>query len=65
MRPPRAPGRRSASARPTPTPRPTCRFDAESLATLKRSFVDMKLFDQPPDMSRLYSETFLPGGPAP
>jgi NitT/TauT family transport system substrate-binding protein len=37
-----------------------CRFDAESLATLKRSFVDLKLMDTPPDMSKLYTEAFLP-----
>jgi NitT/TauT family transport system substrate-binding protein len=37
-----------------------CRFDAESLATLKRSFVDLKLLSEPPDMSKLYTEKFLP-----
>ena len=37
-----------------------CRFDAESLATLKRSFVDLKLMDTAPDMSKLYTEAFLP-----
>jgi NitT/TauT family transport system substrate-binding protein len=37
-----------------------CKFDAESLATLKRSFVDLKLLDTPPDMSKLYTEEFLP-----
>jgi ABC-type nitrate/sulfonate/bicarbonate transport system substrate-binding protein len=37
-----------------------CRFDAESLATLKRSFVDLKLLSAPPDMSKLYTEEFLP-----
>jgi ABC-type nitrate/sulfonate/bicarbonate transport system substrate-binding protein len=37
-----------------------CRFDAESLATLKRSFADMKLLSTPPDMSKLYTEAFLP-----
>lgn len=37
-----------------------CRFDPESMATLKRSFLDMKLLDQPPDMSKLYSEAYLP-----
>jgi NitT/TauT family transport system substrate-binding protein len=35
-------------------------FDAEILATLKRSFADLKLLDQPPDMSKLYTEEFLP-----
>jgi hypothetical protein len=37
-----------------------CRFDAESLATLKRSFVALKLLDSEPDMSKLYTEEFLP-----
>lgn len=37
-----------------------CRFDTESLATLKRSFLDMKMLDEPPDMSKLYSEAYLP-----
>jgi len=37
-----------------------CRFDAESLATLKRSFVDLKLLDHEPDMSKLYTEAYLP-----
>jgi hypothetical protein len=36
-----------------------CKFDAESLATLKRSFVDLKLLAAPPDMSALYTEAFL------
>ena len=33
-----------------------CRFDAESLATLKSSFVELKLLDSEPDMSKLYTE---------
>ena len=37
-----------------------CRFDAESLATLQRSFVDLKLLDKAPDMSKLYTEAYLP-----
>ena len=37
-----------------------CRFDPESLATLKSSFVDLKLLDHEPDMSKLYTEKFLP-----
>jgi NitT/TauT family transport system substrate-binding protein len=37
-----------------------CRFDAESLATLRRSFVEMKLLDDEPDMSKLYTEAYLP-----
>jgi NitT/TauT family transport system substrate-binding protein len=36
------------------------KFDAESLATLKRSFADLKLLDAPPDMATLYTEEFLP-----
>jgi NitT/TauT family transport system substrate-binding protein len=36
------------------------KFDAESLATLKRSFADLKLLDFTPDMSKLYTEEFLP-----
>jgi ABC-type nitrate/sulfonate/bicarbonate transport system substrate-binding protein len=37
-----------------------CRFDPESLATLQRSFVDLKLLDTPPDMSKLYTEAYIP-----
>jgi NitT/TauT family transport system substrate-binding protein len=37
-----------------------CRFDPESLATLKRSFVEMKLTESEPDMSKLYTEAYLP-----
>jgi NitT/TauT family transport system substrate-binding protein len=36
------------------------RFDAEILATLKRSFAEQKLLDTPPDMSKLYTEEYLP-----
>ena len=36
------------------------RFDAESLATLKRSFADLDLLPAPPDMATLYTEAFLP-----
>jgi NitT/TauT family transport system substrate-binding protein len=36
------------------------RFDPQTLADLKRSFADLKLLDQPPDMSKLYTEEFLP-----
>jgi len=36
-----------------------CRFDPEGLATLKRSFGDLKVFATPPDMSKLYTEEFL------
>jgi ABC-type nitrate/sulfonate/bicarbonate transport system substrate-binding protein len=37
-----------------------CEFDAESLATLKQSFVDLQLLPSPPDMATLYTEQFLP-----
>jgi len=37
-----------------------CRFDAESLATLKASFVELKLLDSEPDMTKLYTEAYLP-----
>jgi NitT/TauT family transport system substrate-binding protein len=37
-----------------------CQFDPESLATLKRSFADLKLLPSTPDMSKLYTEEFLP-----
>jgi ABC-type nitrate/sulfonate/bicarbonate transport system substrate-binding protein len=38
----------------------TCKFDAEALDTLKRTFVDLKLVDTPPDMSKLITEAYLP-----
>ncbi len=37
-----------------------CRFDAESLATLKQSFVEMNLAHGELDMSKLYTEAYLP-----
>ena len=37
-----------------------CRFDPESLATLKRSFAEMKLVEGTPDMSKLYTDAYLP-----
>jgi NitT/TauT family transport system substrate-binding protein len=37
-----------------------CRFNPESLATLKRSFVEMKLTESEPDMSKLYTDAYLP-----
>jgi ABC-type nitrate/sulfonate/bicarbonate transport system substrate-binding protein len=37
-----------------------CKFDADSLANLKRAFIDQKLVETPPDMSKLYTEAFLP-----
>ncbi|HVA15696.1 MAG TPA: ABC transporter substrate-binding protein [Stellaceae bacterium] len=44
---------------------PSCRFDPQSLATLRRSFVQLKLLETEPDMSKLYTEAYLPKGPAP
>lgn len=35
-------------------------FDPKGLGVLQRSFVEMKLLDQEPDMTRLYTEAFLP-----
>jgi NitT/TauT family transport system substrate-binding protein len=37
-----------------------CKFDPEALATLKRGFVELKFLDAPPEMSKLYTEEFLP-----
>jgi NitT/TauT family transport system substrate-binding protein len=37
-----------------------CRFDAESIAALKRSFSDLKLLPTTPDMSKLYTDRFIP-----
>jgi NitT/TauT family transport system substrate-binding protein len=37
-----------------------CEFDPESLATLKRSFTELKLLPTTPDMSKLYTTEFLP-----
>ena len=37
-----------------------CRFNRESLASLKRSFVELKILDSEPDMSKLYTEAYLP-----
>jgi ABC-type nitrate/sulfonate/bicarbonate transport system substrate-binding protein len=39
---------------------PTCRFDPESLANLKRSFIALQLLDTEPDMSKLCTEAYLP-----
>jgi NitT/TauT family transport system substrate-binding protein len=36
------------------------KFDREALATLSRSFVDLKILSEPPDMTKLYTEQFLP-----
>jgi NitT/TauT family transport system substrate-binding protein len=38
----------------------TGRFEQKGLDTLARSFVDMKRFPTKPDMSKLYTEKFLP-----
>jgi hypothetical protein len=43
---------------------PSCRFDPESLATLKRSFISLNLLDTAPDMSKLYTEAYLPKAPS-
>jgi ABC-type nitrate/sulfonate/bicarbonate transport system substrate-binding protein len=37
-----------------------CRFDDESIATLKRSFADLKLLPTAPDMTKLYTNEFTP-----
>ena len=37
-----------------------CRFALEGLATLRRSFVELKVLKAPPDMSKLYTEAFQP-----
>jgi len=37
-----------------------CRFDADALAVLKRSFGEMKLMEGEPDMAKLYTEAYLP-----
>ena len=37
-----------------------CRFDPESLSILKQSFVEMKLVPGDVDMSKLYTEAYLP-----
>ena len=36
------------------------RFDRKELAVLARSFVEMKMLPAEPDMSKLYTEKFLP-----
>jgi NitT/TauT family transport system substrate-binding protein len=36
------------------------KFDKESLATLKRSFADLKLLDFEPDLATTYTEAYLP-----
>ena len=39
---------------------PTGRFNPKALDTLSRSFVELGLLPHAPDMSRLYTEAFLP-----
>jgi NitT/TauT family transport system substrate-binding protein len=38
----------------------TGRFDRQALAALSRSFVDLKILDRAPDLSKLYTEQYLP-----
>ncbi|HEY3920388.1 MAG TPA: ABC transporter substrate-binding protein [Stellaceae bacterium] len=42
----------------------TGKFDPKALKVLANSFIDMKLLDHAPDMSKLYTEKFLPSAPA-
>ena len=35
-------------------------FDPAALETLKKSYVELKLLPSEPDMSKLYTEAFLP-----
>lgn len=37
-----------------------CRFDAESLASLERSFIELELLPAAPDMSKLYTAAYVP-----
>ena len=37
------------------------KFNPKALATLSRSFVELGTFEKEPDMSKLYTEKFLPG----
>jgi hypothetical protein len=39
---------------------PTGRFNPKALDALARSFVELGLLPDAPDMSRLYTEAFLP-----
>jgi ABC-type nitrate/sulfonate/bicarbonate transport system substrate-binding protein len=36
------------------------RFDPKALAVLRKSYVELKILDQEPDMSKLYTEALLP-----
>jgi hypothetical protein len=38
----------------------TGRFDPKATAILAKSFVELKLLPQQPDMTKLYTEKFLP-----
>jgi NitT/TauT family transport system substrate-binding protein len=38
----------------------TGKFDADALASLAQSFVDLKMLPQKPDMAKVYTERFLP-----
>ncbi len=38
----------------------SCAFDAQSLVTLRRSFVELGLLSEAPDMSKLYTDAFMP-----
>ena len=38
------------------------RFDPRALATIQRSFVDLRLVTREPDLTKYYTEQFLPGG---
>ena len=38
----------------------TGRFEANALATIQRSFVDLKLVDKEPDLAKYLTEQFLP-----
>jgi NitT/TauT family transport system substrate-binding protein len=44
-----------------PTFSNTGRFEPKAVAVLSRSFVQMNLLPTEPDMSKLYTEKFLPG----
>ena len=39
---------------------PTCKFDPDGIATLKQTFTDLKLVEGEVDMSKLYTEAYLP-----
>ena len=38
----------------------TGKFDPAALATLSKSYVELQLLPEEPDMSKLYTEAFLP-----